>query len=1014
MVPRPATSQRSYRRCRGRLSLDRVWAALALVGAILVFSSGGAQAANTGSLTGSVVDSEGTALTGATVTIGSDTLIGGKKVAACDDQGRVSFRLLPVGSYTVEVEFAGFQPATAQAQVRSNHVAAVDFRMVPEHFTSSIEVTASVPVVDTSQVNTGVVWDAEYLRLAEVGTTNRNYQQVLGQAPGVFAGNNPSVMGATVGENSYLVDGMSTTDPAFGTWGTMFNIDAIQEVNFQTGGFEAEFGQATGGLVNLVTKSGGNQFSGSLDLRYRGETFTENGDHYDRDELSEWRQGYSATLGGPILRDRLWFFTSVQFINYNREEVESHFPREWTGWQVLAKLTWQATDNHRLVFKGSTDPAKIAGVNEGSLTLPSAMGTQEQGGHLWQLELDSVLSDSWLLVAQLGAAPMFTSQYPTHGADLENGHWDEDTGLSYHNFDSTYDGPRTRDEARLAATWFVDHPAGSHEFKGGLDYSRVGYDVLDYLNGGAFVADHQPSSVGWDPVDLNGDGYFNHWLRIREPEDAVKNPITSTGTIAGAFLQDSWRPHPKLTVKPGLRYDNVTQNNQAGERIADMDRWQPRLGLAWDLKGTARHVIRASAGRFMDPTALNIADRASGVTLTTHDYTTLEYYCNLTRGAWCDVDSLPPSLGDPIPWTNWAGQQYTLIDNRGVSVTEPPRTIDQAGLGQLEAPYVDELVIAYETQPAPRTSLELTYVARRTRDIIEDTCQGNAWAWGAAPFPDLDDPSTWTRAADCTGYLYVNLPGQYRDYDAWIIGFETRPSWGHLRASYTLADSRINNLSGPSNYSFYATGDFFPLHFVGYDGSMEGQSEHHLKLNGYFLLPKSFVIGVDAFWKSPADRWLSSICDAFQGAADHRSTADQMVALGIDPATVDYCTTPDGGDLGGSYSLHGGSGYWQSPSLWQVDLQVSKSWRVGRVDLQAIITVYNVFGNEWGDTVNDQAFLQDTDDDGNPLQYQDDDPSAPYYDAYYGADSSPVLVPIGEPFSYWDPRRYEIGFRVEF
>ncbi len=267
---------------------------------LIVVLAVGAHAANTGSLAGAVSGPEGTPLAGATVTIKSDALIGGARTAVTDARGRFSFHLLPVGSYSVGAESAGYQPATAEARVQSNHVASVEFRLIPEHFTSSIEVTANVPVVDTSKVNTGVVWDSEYLRLAEVGTTNRNYQAVLGQAPGVFSGNNPSVMGATIGENSYLVDGMSTTDPAFGTWGTMFNIDAVQEMNFQTGGFEAEFGQATGGLVNLVTKSGGNQFSGSLDLRYRGENLTENGEYYDQERAQRVAAG---VLGHPRRAD---------------------------------------------------------------------------------------------------------------------------------------------------------------------------------------------------------------------------------------------------------------------------------------------------------------------------------------------------------------------------------------------------------------------------------------------------------------------------------------------------------------------------------------------------------------------------------------------------------------------------------------------------------------------------------------------------------------------------------------
>ncbi len=133
----------------------------------------------------------------------------------------------------------------------------------------------------------------------------------------------PSVSGATTGENAYLIDGMNTTNPRDGGWTMLFNVDAVQELSFQTGGFEAELGQAIGGIVNLVTKSCGNRFTGSLDLRYRDESFNESGDHYHPDELDEWLRQAAATLGGPLLRDRLWFFTSAQLINYTRRPFSS-------------------------------------------------------------------------------------------------------------------------------------------------------------------------------------------------------------------------------------------------------------------------------------------------------------------------------------------------------------------------------------------------------------------------------------------------------------------------------------------------------------------------------------------------------------------------------------------------------------------------------------------------------------------------------------------------------------------
>ncbi|HQL30363.1 MAG TPA: carboxypeptidase-like regulatory domain-containing protein, partial [Thermoanaerobaculales bacterium] len=213
-------------------------------------------AANTGRLAGQVLDNDGAALPGVTVQITSAQLIGGPQAAVSGVDGEFAFNLLPPGDYTVEAVLPGFRPQSGEVRVSADGTASVTFRMVPEAYEGEIEVLAEVPVVDTSQVNARQVWDEDYLQRATVGTANRSYQSVLGQAAGVTGGSNPNVFGSTEGENAYLIDGMNTTDTVTGTWATMFNMDSIEEMNFQTGGFEAEFGQATGGIVNLVTKSG--------------------------------------------------------------------------------------------------------------------------------------------------------------------------------------------------------------------------------------------------------------------------------------------------------------------------------------------------------------------------------------------------------------------------------------------------------------------------------------------------------------------------------------------------------------------------------------------------------------------------------------------------------------------------------------------------------------------------------------------------------------------------------------
>jgi len=475
-------------------------------------------------------------------------------------------------------------------------------------------------------------------------------------------------------------------------------------------------------------------------------------------------------------------------------------------------------------------------------------------------------------------------------------------------------------------------------------------------------------------------------------------------------------------VKPGIRLDNTLMYNALDAEIADMDRWQPRVGAAWDITGSGNHVLRMSAGRFMDPTTLNIASFASGVPIENYiEYGTLEYYCNASRGDWCTVEDLPASLQAlAFDWTGWDGRTTTVINNRGETLSSPARTLTESGLGELMAPYSDQFILAYEMQLAPQVAMEVTYVNKESGDLIEDTCIGNTWAYGEGEFPDLDDPATWTVGSQCDSYLLSNWEGIFhRKYEGYIASFEARKSWGHFVFSYTYADSYGNHETDASWSYARGDGDWFPVNFYNLDGKLSDNRDHRVKLNGYLLLPKRWTIGYDGFWSSPGYQSITSSCTSFKNAPSRRSTADQMAELGIDPATLAYCTSPDGVDLGSYTIYHSPRGSLETKSVWQLDLQVSKAFKIGGAELEGIATVYNLFGQEWDASFNSTAFRQETEQDPvtgeiNALVYQDDDPSAPYYDEYYGADSSPVLVPIGAPRTWYDPRRYEIGIRIEF
>ncbi|HEV8232371.1 MAG TPA: carboxypeptidase regulatory-like domain-containing protein, partial [Thermoanaerobaculia bacterium] len=300
----------------------------ALVLVLAGAATGAFAATTTGTLFGTVTDADGSALPGVTVTVSSPALQG-TRTATTNALGEYNFPLLPPGTYRAQYALPSFENL-----VRSDIVVSLDQQtkinvsLSLARIAESVEVSGETVVIDPTQTNTQVNLKEDHLKYATVGLARRSYQNVVLEAPGVAnqtgAGGNPSVFGSNLGQNSFLIDGLNTTDPVTHTFTSNFTFDSIQEIAIQTSGFEAEYGKAIGGIINVITKSGGNEFHGSLDARYRSEKLTEQGERkrdyppgtdtlrYDKDSQDFQNLSPNATLGGPILRDRIWFFGSVE------------------------------------------------------------------------------------------------------------------------------------------------------------------------------------------------------------------------------------------------------------------------------------------------------------------------------------------------------------------------------------------------------------------------------------------------------------------------------------------------------------------------------------------------------------------------------------------------------------------------------------------------------------------------------------------------------------------------------
>ena len=903
----------------------------------------GLQAQTTsGRLIGKVVDEQGWAIPGVTVTIFSPVLIGGAKTKIADTRGEFSFIGIAPGDYTLTVALSGFvTQERSEVKVPLGGAASIIIEMPEAIFSGEIEVVAETPVVDPTQVNTEINYTDTYMQGAAIGSANRSYQSMLAQTAGVqLAGGNPRVLGSTLGENAYYVDGANTTDPVTATFGTNFTFDSIQEIQFQTSGYEAEYGNATGGIVNLVTKSGGNHFSGTADIRYRDESFQESGDHFDAGELDSRRQQVDLTLGGPILRDKLWFFVAYQYLESDFTPIGSPTTRTFTGNYPLAKITWQAGASWRVTGKYTGDPADIDNANASPFRTPEATAFQTQGADIYSGEVNGVLSESMLWNTVISGYRSTLDSYPQSG-DLESiGHMNLITGMSSVNHTNQQYSSRDRDDLTSSLTWFVDDLAGSHEFKSGIVYSDLGFSIANCTTGTAGGAQCDPDVPGnrFEDLELGGDFPFVWWQNFNTGTQHF------TGSNATFFVQDTWRVMPNLTLKLGIRYDIAKYDADDGTQIADMDKWQPRLGAAWDLTGDAKNILRANWGHFMSPNALTLPSFARTGIAPANAWLSCSYFLGLPAE---DCEQWATDLGfgwsmDPDGWDpgGWFLAPQNVIGGL-------PNQIDP----NLKAMYTETFSLAYEREVGRRASVTITYVDKTTKDIFDDTCDGNF------PGPPSAD-------ASCDFYVMANLAPLRRDYQGLIVEYHTRTfDWLTLNASYAYSQSE-----GSQEYNQNAGSDFdvYPAHFQNRYGYLSDHRKSRLKLNGFFNIKGDWTIGFDAFYTSPFT-WAPQANRSNSGE-EYNGQTIPTIPYGV------WFAEPRGNR--------------EANSNYQLDLQLSKGFTIGQVRLVLIGSVFNALSQERVITVC-SSINGCTDSDGNH------------------ADT-------GGATNWQTPRRYEVGFRVEF
>ena len=687
--------------------------------------SGTALAAETGTIKGVTIDDGALDVPGVTITVSSENLIGGAQQQITDDQGRFYFTKLPAGIYLVRAEMPGFTTKEyPDIQVLIGKTVTLQVEMVVQSAELDIIVEEDRPAIDTEQVARSTVLTKDFLDRVPTG---RDYLQALSAAPGVIGSGNANMAGAAYNENTYMIDGINVTDPVTGTFSLNFNFDAIEQLEVVTGAFDAEYPSNLGGIVNIVTETGGNTLEFQTNIYYANGNwspkmdarFAADGVQLAPTGFDSQSQSYSigAKVSGPIIRDKAWFIISYSAQRSILANVGVDLPRDYEGHYVLGKLTMQPTSSHRFQVFLQTDPTTIDNLQQGDRFVnPDAQSRQAQGGWVGSLQWDWFITPDAILETKVTYQKSYieTSGVPcTHDKDLgyhpcepdelEN-HVDLETpgriGISnafnsqnfyFYQFDDRF---RYRAETKLSLVQrTLPFLPGSHDLKTGVEVNSLKHDrILGYI-GNVYYVDL--NEVSYAP-----DTFKNYyWV---EASDTVR--YSTTGEHYGAFLQDVYKPIDNLTFRFGVRYDRSVQRNDVYEAFMNYGVFGPRFYASWDPWGDQQTKITGGYGRFN-----SIGSMGTGFNLGQWDIGS-----KLFLGEYFDI------------YSNKSGDVYSVspVDPGNFSVWD-----------EQTAPHSDEFTIGGERIVVNDIVLGANFIAKFTRNVhvFDET----NWYWDEDGFGDI-------------------------------------------------------------------------------------------------------------------------------------------------------------------------------------------------------------------------------------------------------------------------------------
>jgi len=777
--------------------LGRCATLLALGGGVALY----AQGTQTASATVTVVDRSGAPVVNARVRLTSPSMMA-ERTGVTSPSGVFIARLLPPGTYTIEVIKDGFQTTKDTRAIGMDQHYQPRIVLQPVGNTTVEVISTASSAVDPTDIKTAHNYDASRIDELPMGRTP-DAMALLSPGVTTGVGGRTQVRGAMTSSNLYLLDGQPVNDNTYMTNTTHLITDSFEETQVITGAISAEYGNVDGGVINTLTKSGGNTFTGQfrVDLSnaqwnamkaMTGETQRSG----VRNILNETRQ---YTVGGFFLKDTVWFHFSGQTVDSssagNVYAQSTHPTEAGVGFTsdvmrryYMLKLTYRVNEDHSII--GTYSHNNVVTDNRTQFTVGELRALGEQG------EMSSITNIAWRATwspalnsdirfgtntKTLGSGPKRGSRDPNNIQDSVVRTYGASPSNIYYNtypFDQR-DNPEHRDNrtGNIKFSYFADWN-GSHELDFGFDYYkgiRSGINQQS-VTGYTFFVYRMKNPTA--PAGTGEDHGLNGANDYAAPNFVVKwpgNPAEATSTSMGLYVNDKWKLDNHWAFQIGFRFDNYKAQSTDSDQTAGASGFSPRLGATYDIWGDQRLILKASYCVYNAAVLEVISGAASGA-------------ANIGQEQWYYSGPGATEEGDPnnyqpkdvvfnlANYTDFAGS-YNPTINIFIDPNLKPPVCDEIQLGASYSLTTDDYGKGY---------LSLTYVSKKWKNMIDYQQGNNPINW----VPDPDDPDD--RDSDMYTTYWTNEPLAKRDYTALELAADWTYNNLHVGGNITWSQLKGN------------------------------------------------------------------------------------------------------------------------------------------------------------------------------------------------------------------------------